>query len=83
MGERDAAQADQLIRALCELRDKTNRQLSWLGEQDFQLEAPLRRDADEAQAQHYPSTTPLLRCKRALASARSTGPRIRSQLGRI
>ena len=50
MGERDAAQADQLIRALCELRDKTNRRLGWLGEQDFQLEAPLRRDADEAQA---------------------------------
>lgn len=51
MGERDAAQADQLIRALCELRDKTNRRLGWLGEQDFQLEvAALRRDADEAQA---------------------------------
>ena len=82
MGERDAAQADQLIRALCELRDKTNRQLGWLGEQDFQLEAPLRRDA-ERRRPTYPSTTPLLRCKRALASARSTGPLIRSQLGRI
>jgi hypothetical protein len=51
MGERDAAQADQLIRALCEVRDKTNRQLSWLGERDSQLEAAaLRRDINEAQA---------------------------------
>jgi hypothetical protein len=51
MGERDAAQADQLIRALCEVRDKTIRQLSWLGEQDSQLEgAALRRDVSEAQA---------------------------------
>jgi hypothetical protein len=29
MGERDAAQADQLIRAFCEVRDKTIRQLSY------------------------------------------------------
>jgi hypothetical protein len=51
MGERDAAQADQLIRALCEVRDKTIRQLSWLGGQDSQLEgAALRRDINEAQA---------------------------------
>ena len=51
MGERDAAQADQLIRALCEVRDKTIRQLRWLGEQDSQWEgAALRRDINEAQA---------------------------------
>jgi hypothetical protein len=51
MGERDAAQADQLIRALCDVRDNTIRQLSWLGEQDSQLEATaLRRDINEAQA---------------------------------
>ena len=54
IGERDAAQADQLIRALCDVRDKTIRQLRWLGEQgerDSQLEgAALRRDISEAQA---------------------------------
>ena len=51
MQKRDAAQADQLIRALCEVRDKTIRQLRWLGEQDSQLEAAaLRRDVNEAQA---------------------------------
>jgi hypothetical protein len=50
MGERDAAQADQLIRALCDERDKMTRQLSWLEKHDSQLEAPaLRRDINEAQ----------------------------------
>ena len=48
MGERDAAQADQLIRALCDVRDDMIRQLSWLG--DSQLEsAALRREINEAQ----------------------------------
>jgi hypothetical protein len=51
MWERDAAQADQLIRALCEVRDKTIRQLRWLGERDSSLEAAaLRRDINESQA---------------------------------
>jgi hypothetical protein len=48
MGERDAAQADQLIRALCDVRDDMIRQLSWRG--DSQLEsAALRREINEAQ----------------------------------
>jgi hypothetical protein len=51
MGERDAAQADQLIRALCGVRDETIRQLSWLEQQGSHLEAAaLRRDINEAQA---------------------------------
>jgi hypothetical protein len=50
MGERDAAQADQLIRALCGVRDETIRQLSWLEQQGSHLEAAaLRRDINEAQ----------------------------------
>jgi hypothetical protein len=49
VGERDAAQADQLIRALCDVRDDTIRRLSWL--EDSQLEsAALRREINEAQA---------------------------------
>jgi len=51
MVERDATQADQLIRALCEVREKTIRQLRWLAEQDSPLEAAaLRRDINGAQA---------------------------------
>jgi hypothetical protein len=50
MRERDAAQADQLIRALCEVRHEMIRQLRWL--EDSQLEAAaLRRDINEAQIQ--------------------------------
>jgi len=49
MGERDAAQADELIRALCEVRHEMIRQLRWL--QDSHLAAAeLRRDINEAQA---------------------------------
>jgi hypothetical protein len=48
MGERDAAQAGQLIRALCDVRDDMIRRLSWL--EDSQLEsAALRREINEAQ----------------------------------
>jgi hypothetical protein len=50
MGERDATQADQLIRALCEVRDKAIRQLAWLENRDSPLEVTaLRRDVNEAQ----------------------------------
>lgn len=49
MGERDAAQADELIRALCEVRHEMIRRLRWL--QDSHLAAAeLRRDINEAQA---------------------------------
>ena len=48
MGERDAAQADQLIRALCDVRDDMIRKLRWL--EDSKLEtAALRREINEAQ----------------------------------
>ena len=51
VGERDAAQAAQLIRALCEVRDKMINQMTWLEKHDRQLDAAaLRRDVDEAQA---------------------------------
>jgi hypothetical protein len=50
VGERDAAQADQLIRALCDLRDKMINQTTWLEKHDAQLDATaLRRDINEAQ----------------------------------
>ena len=51
VGERDAAQAAQLIRALCEVRDKMISQITWLEKHDRQLyAAALRRDVNEAQA---------------------------------
>ena len=51
MRERSAAQADELIRALCDLRDKAVRQLTWLENRETSLEgATLRRDINEAQA---------------------------------
>jgi len=51
VGERDAAQAAQLIRALCEVRDKMISQMTWLEKHDRQLDAAaLRRDVNEAQA---------------------------------
>jgi hypothetical protein len=51
VGERDAAQAAQLIRALCELRDKMISQVTWLEKHDRQLDAAAsRRDVNEAQA---------------------------------
>jgi hypothetical protein len=51
MGERDAAQAAQLIRALCEVRDKMISQMTWLEKQHRQLDAAaLRRDIQVAQA---------------------------------
>ena len=50
MGERDAAQAAQLIRALCHVRDKIISQVDWLEKHDAQLNArALRRDIHEAQ----------------------------------
>jgi hypothetical protein len=50
VGERDAAQAAQLIRALCEVRDKMISQVNWLEEHDAQPDArALRRDINEAQ----------------------------------
>lgn len=50
MGERDAAQAAQLIRALCYVRDKMISQVNWLEKQDAELNArALRRDINEAQ----------------------------------
>jgi len=51
VGERDAAQAAQLIRALSEVRDKMISQMTWLEKHDRQLDAAaLRRDVNEAQA---------------------------------
>jgi hypothetical protein len=51
MGERDAAQAEALIRTLCDLRDKMIRQMTLLEKHNAQLDAPaLRRDINEAQA---------------------------------
>jgi hypothetical protein len=51
MGERDAAQAAQLIRALREARDKMISQMTWHEKHDRQLDAAaLRRDINEAQA---------------------------------
>jgi len=50
MGERDAAQAAQLIRALCEVRDKMIARMTWLEKHGAKLDAAaLRRDIDEAQ----------------------------------
>lgn len=50
MGERDAAQAVALVRALCDLLDEMTRQLTWLEHRDSRLEAAaLRRDITEAQ----------------------------------
>jgi hypothetical protein len=51
MGERDAAQAAQLIRALCEVREKLINRMTWLEKHGAQLEAAaLRRDVNETQA---------------------------------
>ena len=51
MGERDAAQAAVLIRALSELRDKMIDRMTWLEKHNRQSEAAaLRRDVTEAQA---------------------------------
>jgi hypothetical protein len=51
VGERDSAQAAQLIRALCEVRDKMISRMTWLEKHDRQLDAAaLRRDVNEAQA---------------------------------
>ncbi len=50
MGERDAAQAVALIRALCDLLDEMTRQLTWLEHRDARGEAAaLRQDINEAQ----------------------------------
>jgi hypothetical protein len=51
MGERDAAQAVVLIRALSDVRDKMIRRMTWLERHGAQLEAAaLRRDINEAEA---------------------------------
>jgi hypothetical protein len=51
MGERDAAQAEALVRALCDLRDKMIGQVNWLERHGSPLDATaLRRDINEAQA---------------------------------
>jgi hypothetical protein len=50
MGGRDAVQAAELIRALCDVRDKMISQVDWLEKQDARLDArALRRDINEAQ----------------------------------
>lgn len=50
MGERDAAQAAELVRALCELVDRMTRRLIRLECQGSQLDAAvLRRDIHDAQ----------------------------------
>jgi hypothetical protein len=51
VGERDAAQAEALIRALCDLRAKMINQVNWLEKHGSPLDAAgLRRDINEAQA---------------------------------
>jgi hypothetical protein len=51
MGERDAAQAEALVRALCDLRDQMIGQMNWLERHGSALDATaLRRDINEAQA---------------------------------
>jgi hypothetical protein len=51
MGERDAAQAVLLIRALSDVRDKMVSRMTWLEKRGAQLDAAaLRRDIHEAQA---------------------------------
>jgi hypothetical protein len=51
MGEQDAAQAEVLVRALCDLRDKMIGQMSVLEKHGSSLEAAgLRRDINEAQS---------------------------------
>ena len=51
MGERDAAQAAVLIRALRELRDQMIDRMTWLEKHDRRSDAAaLRRDVNEAQA---------------------------------
>ena len=51
LGERDAAQAQALIQALCVVRDKMISQMSWLEKHGAQLKAAaLRRDINEAEA---------------------------------
>jgi hypothetical protein len=75
MGERDAAQADQLIRALGDVRRKMIRQLSWLEDSHQLVEtAALRRDINEAQSH----ITRLQRCyPGADASARRRAQQVR------
>jgi hypothetical protein len=51
MGERDAAQAEALVRALCDVRDTMIGQVNWLEKHGSPLDATsLRRDIHEAQA---------------------------------
>jgi hypothetical protein len=51
MGERDAAQAAELIRALREPRDRMIDRMTWLEKHDRQSDAAaLRRDVNDAQA---------------------------------
>ena len=51
IGERDAAQAVVLIRALSDVRDKMISRMTWLERHGAQLEAAaLRRDINEAEA---------------------------------
>jgi hypothetical protein len=51
MGERDAAQAVVLIRALSDVRDKMISRMTWLERHGAHLEAAaLRRDINEAEA---------------------------------
>jgi hypothetical protein len=51
MGERDAAQAEALVRALCDLQDKMIGQVNWLERHGSPLDATaLRRDINQAQA---------------------------------
>jgi hypothetical protein len=50
MNSREAAQAEVLIRALGDLRDKMIAQMTRLERQHAELDAALRRDINEAQA---------------------------------
>jgi hypothetical protein len=83
MGERDAAQAEVLILALSDVRDKMISQVTWLEKHGSQLDAvSLRRDIDEAQGH-------IVRLRRSYlggqtaAAPRAEQARRQTQLGRI
>ena len=68
MGEQDAAQAEVLIRAILEVRDKMINQMNWLEKHDSQMDAAaLRRDINEAQNH-------ITRLHRRYLSAEPVGP---------
>lgn len=82
-GERDATQADELIRALCEVRDKAIRRLDWLENRGSPVEAAaLRRDVNEAQTHINRLQFRYLGADASVLNRSGNRP-LRGQLGRI